>query len=700
MSTAIKRNMSVAVSGRGGTVPNAEDIQHGDSTMSVKYGREISREPNTAEKLEWLVTNGIGGYASGTVAGTLTRRYHGLLVAALKPPLGRNLLVTKFDETAVYNGKSYPLSANRWSDGTVDPHGYQNIESFHLEGTIPVWSFAIADAILRKRIWMKQGENTTYIRYELARASRPLELGIKAYVNYRDYHGTTRAGDWKMTVRHIDKGIEINPYQGATPFYLFADNADIRQFNEWYYGFSLAEERYRGLDHTEDHLHAGTFLSTLGAGEALTIIASVNAGPDKDVPRELGLRRTYEQELIERFRLIREKHSGNKSAEINRLALAADQFVVGRTLPDDTEGKSIIAGYHWFGDWGRDTMISLPGLTISTGRTRIARSVLKTFARYVDMGMLPNRFPDSGEKPEYNTVDATLWYFEAVRQYHETVRDGEFLKELFPVLEDIIRWHIEGTRYNIKADPEDGLLYAGEDGVQLTWMDAKVGDRVVTPRIGKPVEVNALWYNALRSMAGLAKHLKKSSKKYESLAGKALKGFSKFWNEEARCCYDVIDGPRGNDPSLRPNQIFAVSLPESPLTAERQRGVVEACALNLQTSVGLRSLSPDHGDYKGHYGGGQGSRDGAYHQGTVWGWLLGHMAIAHMKVYKDPDAALGILKPMLDQLRSHGIGSLSEIFDGDPPFTSRGCIAQAWTVGESIRAWLEIEKSSAGESGK
>lgn len=664
--------------------------------MSIKFGRETSRDLSTAEKREWLVTNGLGGYASGTIAGTLTRRYHGLLVAALTPPLGRNLLVTKFDETAVYNGKSYPLFANRWSDGTVDPHGYVNIESFYLDGIIPVWNFAIADAIVEKRIWMKRGENTTYTRYELKRASHPLDLGIKAYVNYRDYHGTTRAGDWKMSIQHVDRGIEINSYEGATPFYIFADNADVKQFNDWYYGFNLAEEEYRGLDHLEDHLHAATLTSSLKVGESVTIIATINSSPSMNINSELGLRQTYEQELIEKLSIKRHKSCQNMSVEIHQLALAADQFIVNRQLSNTKEGKSIIAGYHWFGDWGRDTMISLPGLTISTGRTRIARSILKTFSNYVDMGMLPNRFPDAGEKPEYNTVDATLWYFEAIRQYHEEVKDTEFLKELFPVLEDIIKWHIKGTRYNIKVDPEDGLLYAGEDGVQLTWMDAKVGDWVVTPRIGKPVEVNALWYNALFTMAAIARHLKKPSKKYESAAGQVLKGFSKFWNEDMHYCYDVIDGPEGNDSSLRPNQIFAVSLPASPLSPEQQREVVQACALNLLTTVGLRSLSPDHRDYKGYYGGNQESRDGAYHQGTVWGWLLGHLAIAHLKVYKDPDTARKILKPMLDQLRSHGIGSLSEIFDGDPPFTPRGCIAQAWTVGETIRAWMETEKSSEG----
>jgi predicted glycogen debranching enzyme len=342
-------------------------------------------------------------------------------------------------------------------------------------------------------------------------------------------------------------------------------------------------------------------------------------------------------------------------------------------------------------------MISLPGLTLTTGRPEVARKILRTFANFVDQGMLPNRFPDSGETPEYNTVDATFWYFEAIRAYYAETGDEQLLNELYPVLAEIIDWHQRGTRYNIKVDPADGLLHAGQPRVQLTWMDAKVGDWVVTPRIGKPVEVNALWYNALKAMAGFAEVLGESSEDYEAAADQTLQGFERFWNEGAGYCYDVIDGPDGDDGSLRPNQILAVSLPESPLLAKRQRAVVDACARHLLTSHGLRSLAPAEPQYQGHYGGDQRQRDGAYHQGTVWGWLLGPFCLAHFRVYGDPDQALGFLEPMAYHLSAAGLGSLSEIFDGETPFTPRGCFAQAWSVAEVLRVWQIIRQNPAAE---
>jgi predicted glycogen debranching enzyme len=377
-------------------------------------------------------------------------------------------------------------------------------------------------------------------------------------------------------------------------------------------------------------------------------------------------------------------------AWIQHLILAADQFVVRRPLPDDPEGMSVIAGYHWFGDWGRDTMISFPGLLLSTGRPEVARRILTTFARFVDQGMLPNRFPDAGEAPEYNTVDATLWYFEAIRAYHAATTDDRLLDQLYPILEDIVRWHRKGTRYGIAEDPRDGLLRSGEPGVQLTWMDAKIGDWVVTPRTGKAVEINALWYNTLRAMEAFARRLGRPAQTYDSLAARVQEGFGRFWIEAAGYCYDVIDGPGGDDPALRPNQIFAVSLPESPLSPERQRQVVDACARGLLTSFGLRSLAPSHPSYRGRYLGGPRERDAAYHQGPVWGWLMGPFALAYLRVYKDAEGASAFLEPVAHHLADHGVGSIAEIFDGDPPFTPRGCIAQAWSVSETLRAWMEI----------
>jgi predicted glycogen debranching enzyme len=657
--------------------------------MTIEWGREVSGRLAVAESREWLATNGIGGFASGTVAGLNRRRYHGLLMAALKPPLGRTLLVAKLDETAEYGGRRRALFTNRWADGTVDPHGYLAIEKFELQGTTPVWTFAIDEALLEKRIFMEQGANTTYVVYRLKRASAPLSLELKALVNYRDYHATTHAGTWRMKVEGVPSGLRVSAFEGAQPFVVLSSRGSAEPAHEWYQDVRLSGEEERGLDALDDELHAGTVRASLEPGESLTLALSTESAPSLDGEAAWKRRQAHEERLLSRWR------GAQPAAEdaprwVEQLVLAADQFVVSRPLADDPEGVSIIAGYHWFGDWGRDTMISLPGLTLSAGRPEVARRTLTTFARFVDQGMLPNRFPDAGEAPEYNTVDATLWYFDAIRAYHEATGDDDLLRELFPLLEDIVRWHRQGTRYGIGEDPSDGLLRSGEPGVQLTWMDAKVGDWVVTPRTGKAVEINALWYNALRVMARFAGRLKRPVKPWESLAGRIAEGFGRFWNQTAGYCFDVIDGPDGNDDALRPNQVFAVSLPESPLSPERQRMVVDACGRHLLTSFGLRSLAPGHPHYQGRYGGGPRERDGAYHQGTVWAFLLGPFAIAHQRVYRDRDLARSFLEPLAHHLSDFGVGSIAEIFDADAPFTPRGCIAQAWSVSETLRAWLEL----------
>jgi len=686
--------------------------------MVIAFGREICCNLDSAQSREWLVTNGIGGYASGTIAGLLTRRYHGLLVAALKPPLGRTLMLAKLDETAMYNDRPYPLYTNRWADGTIEPQGYKYIESFHLEGTTPVWRFALADAILEKRIWMQQSANTTYIQYRLHRGSKPIALAVKALINYRDHHHITRASDWQMSLETLEKGVCATAFPKAAPLYLLTDAEPEAKFRvstplyNWHYGFDLPAEKQRGLECCEAHLHAATFHFAIAPGNSLTLIASTEKNPQLNGDIALELRRTYDQEVLEKWSNVRKTPDW-----INHLVLAADQFIVSRPLPEEPEGKTIIAGYPWFSDWGRDTMIALPGLTICTGRSDIARSILRTFARYVDGGMLPNRFPDAGGVPEYNTVDATLWYFEAIRAYYYATRDDRLLSELWPILCEIVDWHIQGTRYNIHLDPDDGLIYAGETGVQLTWMDAKVGDWVVTPRIGKPIEISALWYNAIQAMVSFAQKLGKPHYEYQKLADRTAAGFTRFWNDATGYCYDVLDGPDGHDPRRLPNQIFAVSLPlltgdQSPnsllarglrvkethrytplLTPDRCRGVVDACAQQLLTSVGLRSLSPEDAQYRGEYGGDLLQRDRAYHQGTVWGWLIGPFVLAHLDLYKDPAQARELLEPMAHHILAGGVGSLGEIFEGDAPFEPRGCTAQAWTVAEVLRAWLAIQRT-------
>ncbi|HSM80064.1 MAG TPA: amylo-alpha-1,6-glucosidase [Nodosilinea sp.] len=683
--------------------------------MTISFGRHLCGSGAFATQQEWLVTNGLGGYGCGTVAGVLTRHYHGLLVAALQPPLERTLLVTKVDETATYLGQTYDLYSDRWADGTLHPEGYLHLESFRLEGTIPIWVYAIADAQIEKRVWMEPGANTTYLRYTVRRASAPVTLSLRVLVNHRSHHHSTQGEGWAMSINACPQGLRIQARDALPPFYLLSETAPAQPAHTWYNGYALAVEADRGIHPYDDHLHAATFAPTLGQGQSFTLVATTEAEADRSGQSALLRRLAYEQHLIAQGRAA--QPDDEPPAWVSQLVLAADQFVVNRPLSQGAEtgaqaaepggvepggastgaaqeepagGKSIIAGYPWFGDWGRDTMIALPGLTLATGRPALARLILQTFARYLDQGMLPNAFPESGAAPHYNTVDATLWYFEALRAYHQSTADLGLIEDLFPQLQTVITWHCKGTRHGIRVDPADGLLAAGEAGVQLTWMDAKVGDWVVTPRVGKPIEVNALWYNALLVMADLARRLGQPEADYEELAAQTRQGFQRFWSDGLGHCYDLLDGPAGADPSLRPNQIFAVALPaaslgEPCLNLERQRAVVDTVAQRLLTSHGLRSLDPAHPSYRGHYGGDPVQRDGAYHQGTVWSWLLGPFVQAHWRLYGDADLAHSFLEPLVDHLQGGCLGTIGEIFEGDAPMAPRGAFAQAWSVAELLR---------------
>jgi predicted glycogen debranching enzyme len=646
----------------------------------VAFGRAMCGDPEVAEKREWLVTNGLGGFASGTVAGTLTRRYHGLLFAALKPPVGRTLLVTKLDEVVTYDGGTYRLARNRWGSGAVDPQGDTLIERFELEGTIPVWTYAFADGLLEKRVWMEPDANATYVGYRVRRARQGVRLQAAALVNYRDLHGLTHAGDWHMNVDALSDGVRVSAFPESVPFVVRADRGTVQPAHEWYYGFALREEHERGLDDREDHLHVATFSVELREGEAVTFLAATEPHvPVFDAVEALERRRVHEREALARADVA-------APAWVAQLVLAADQFIVRRPLPDHPDARSIIAGYHWFGDWGRDTMISLPGLALATGRSEIAAKILETFARYLDRGMLPNFFPDAGETPTYNSVDAALWYVEAVRAYLAETVDLPFVARLFPALETIVAHYRDGTRFRIRQD-DDGLIVAGEPGVQLTWMDAKVGDWVVTPRIGKPIEVNALWYNALCAMAAFANALGRSSSPYAEMAVRTGGGFQRYWSEGLGYCYDVLDGPDGDDSAFRPNQLFAVSLYETPFSRERGRAIVDACAAKLLTSHGLRSLAEDDPRFRRRYGGSPFDRDGAYHQGTAWTYLLGPFIEAHLCVHHDIDAAAAFLEPIACALDARGLGTLGEIAEATPPFAFDGAIAQAWSVAEILRVW-------------
>jgi predicted glycogen debranching enzyme len=526
------------------------------------------------------------------------------------------------------------------------------------------------------------------------RAARPVDLEITPLVTYRDFHALTSGQGWWPDVESQPRGAVIHAFDGARPFQVLADGGHFTASGVWYWDFHHREETARGLDDRSDLYTPGTFSVSLTLGATFTLVLTTEPDPDMDSERAFAAEQVRQRELLRRA-AAEQAHPA-----VQQLVLAADQFIVTR-LDDiasngqqSSIGKTVIAGYHWFADWGRDTMIALPGLTLSTGRPEEAAGILRTFAHYIADGLLPNNFPDSaGVIPGYNTVDATLWYVHAIRAYYQATGDDALIDELLPVLADIADRHIVGTRYHIHVDPNDGLLYAGEPGVQLTWMDAKIGDWVVTPRIGKPVEINALWYNLLCALAGfLAERGDTAAETYRALAGRVRISFrARFIHPEHGYLADVVDGPDGDDWTRRPNQIFAVSLPDPLLDGAEAQAVVGAVSTMLLTSYGLRSLAPDHVAYHGDYGGDSARRDGGYHQGPVWTWLIGGYVEAHYRVYGDKDAALALLRPFADHLRDAGLGSISEILEGDPPHLPRGAVAQAWGVAEVLRVWRALE---------
>ena len=671
----------------------------------LTLGRDICGDWNDAVGREWLVTNGLGGYACGTVAGANTRRYHAFLMASLEPPVARTLLVAKVDLSAHYLGRPYPLSANEFADGAVDPRGFVHLESFTVSNGVPVWRYALADALLEQRIFMAPGANTSYLRLELLRASAALRIEFKPLVTYRDYHSHGRGPQHFQATAGEDTCTVAG--SNGEPLYRLAVNfGKYTATDTWYWNFLHREEFGRGLDALEDLWGPGTFAAELTAERPLfstATAARAEPPPGNEVLAALEVR---SRRLIAAL---------PKSAPswLQTLAIASDQFIVQRG-EKSAATASIIAGYPWFTDWGRDTMIALPGLTTVLGRFDTAAAVLRTYTRFVDRGMLPNRFPDAGaghpgaahagETLEYNTADATLWLFQAVSEYLEAKRDPDLLREIYPTLTAIIHAHADGTRYGIRVDPNDGLLRAGEAGTQLTWMDAKHGDHVATPRIGKPVEINALWLNALNVALRLAGRLRDTAEKRfcSGLLKRASDGFARFWNAERGCLYDVLDAPgsvhdapTSPDAQVRPNQIFAVSLPYCVLPPEHMRAVVDTCARELLTSHGLRSLSPQDPAYVGRYLGNAWQRDTAYHQGTVWSWLLGPFARAHYRVYGDARRAQAYLAPIEQHLAAACVGSVSEVFDGDAPHIARGCFAQAWSVAEILRAWLYLERQNS-----
>jgi predicted glycogen debranching enzyme len=649
----------------------------------IEFDGLICSDLAEASSREWLETNGIGGFASSTIIGLDTRRYHGLLIAATKPPVGRVVLLSKLEETLVIDSARFELSANQYQ-GVIHPRGHLYLNSFRLD-PFPFFRYRLQGIEIEKSVFLVHDENTVVVQYFLFGdpGSRSCALEVRPLIAFRDFHSTTHAND------AIDRRVEAEPGRATVtpypdlPSLHFSHNAQsIDPTGFWFYKFEYERERERGLDSLED-LYSPLLLRFELRKDAPAVMIASTGPHEANEASELGPR-----EKARRKKIVAAPPVRDPFTEI--LTAAADQFIVARG-----DHKSVIAGYPWFGDWGRDVMISLPGLTLVTGRYDDARNMLRALARSIDQGMLPNRFPDAGEPPEYNTVDATLWMFHAIHEFLRYTRDYDFVRtELYQPLVDILAWHERGTRHGIKL-ASDGLLHAGEPGVQLTWMDAKVGDWVVTPRIGKPVEIQALWYNALLLMEHLAAGFgdRERAAHFNALAKRTRERFTQvFWNEAEGGLYDVVSDA-GGDSSIRPNQIFAVSLPYSLLPPDQALRVVDVVEWELLTPFGLRTLSRHDPNYHGRYGGDPRSRDSAYHQGTVWPWLLGPFLTAYVRVHGSSAEARDRARRFIEPLRGHlwgaGLGQISEIFDGDPPHHPAGCIAQAWSVAEVLRTYVE-----------
>jgi predicted glycogen debranching enzyme len=644
---------------------------------------------DTAQSKEWIITNGIGGYASSTVAGMNTRRYHGLLVAATAPPVGRFVMLSKLEDALIIGGERVELSTNLYRGGVVHPTGYLHLEAFSLD-PFPIYTYSGPGFELTKSIFMVHGTNTVVIEYTLSQGNAgEIALEVRPLIAFRDYHSTTNEnGVLDPTLVETFGCVRVKPYPDLPGLFLAHDADSVVADGAWYRNFEYAEEKARGFDDAEDLFSPLVFRTSLTGHKRFVLIASTEKHSAADAA---GYRRA--KALRETSSYYQHHSKGERSDLITALERAAEQFIVARP-----PFKSVIAGYPWFADWGRDTMIALPGLLLCTGKTEAAKDILLEFERSIDRGMLPNRFPEKGETPEYNTVDATLWFFEAIWQYLHSRTEPAWKEEawhlvetcFYPALKNIADFHLSGTRNGIHAD-DDGFLWAGDESTQLTWMDAKVGDKAITPRAGRPVEIQALWYNALRILEEFGREIgdNTAADRYAGIALRLRRRFEPvFWNHERQCLFDVV-GSSWVDAAIRPNQVIAISLRHCLLGKERALDVLKVAERELLTPYGLRTLSPSDPNYRGRYEGDVWSRDSAYHQGTVWPWLAGPFFSAKLQFAGDRAEAVEETKAWLQRFSSHlkeaGLGQVSEIFDGDAPHQPRGCIAQAWSVAELLR---------------
>ncbi len=667
---------------------------------------------------EWLVTNGLGGYACGTVAGVSTRRFHGVLIAALPAPLGRCLALAALDETLRLDGAAARLSGSAPFGGPVRTPE-DSLSEFALEDGLPVWTWDVGSVRLEKRVLMSHLRNTVHVTYALRSAPGVITLELRPYFNVRPHEGSVESlharcpdtpedtPSFPYHVEECDRGLEVLAAR-VPPIRLALVGPRTARLLPGAETVDLlyATERDRGYDFCGPIASPGRWELLLQPGDALTVVVSMQswdelAAIDPDEARASEHRRRRE--------LVRRAHPALHAGLGAELVLAADQFVISphtrvadeaRLHAEGREARSVIAGYHWFTEWGRDTMIGLEGLTLLTGDPGDAASILRTFAQHVRDGLIPNYFPEGAEEPVYHTADASLWFVHAIARYERLSGDVVLRRALAPAVDEILERHVAGTRFGIGMDPRDGLLRQGAPGYQLTWMDAKVDDWVVTPRRGKAVEINALWYNALR----LAEHWARTdgnaaaAERFGAIAARAYAAFNaRFWNADAGCCFDVVDveGRDGvTDSSLRPNQLFAIALPHPVLAPEHWRPVLAAIRGALLTPVGVRTLAPGHPDYRARYDGDLRARDAAYHQGTAWGWLLGPLVDAWRRAYGgDPDGFSWITEGIATHLSEACLGQASEIFDAEAPYTPRGCVAQAWSVAELIRCLVTIAPS-------
>ena len=648
---------------------------------------------------EWLVTNGLGGYASGTLAGTITRRYHGLLVAALPNPLGRTMMFNQLIEWVSGKGEHpIPLGGGSNTD---------TLAEFRVEQGLPVWLYDVQGIRIEKRLMLPSGQNSVCVTYRLIEGPAGLTLHLRPALQVRPHDAPVSTRTPVYTLALAEDRFEIIPGGEFPPLrmYVYGEHTGFVFEPSTSSPVDYSQEAARGYESHGTLWSRGRFDIMLEMNKPVALMASVESW---DVMAALDPDELTLCESRRRRAMIRRVKDADNSSVVSELVLGADQFIiapVGRTRDSiraratGEELRTVIAGYYWFTDWGRDTMISLEGLCLVTGRHREARWILRTFARYVRAGLIPNMFPEGSHEGLYHTADATLWFFHAVDRYLTYTGDGEFLQELLPLLQAILSHHIEGTRFHIRVDPDDGLLSQGEEGYQLTWMDAKCGDWVVTPRRGKAVEINALWYNALVLAAGWLKDAGRAedATRFEERAARVQTAFNaRFWYAKGGYLYDVIDGPdKKVDESLRPNQIFAISLPRPVLDPKHWASVMEKIESTLLTPYGLRSLAPGSRDYQANYHGDLKTRDAAYHQGTVWSWLIGPYVDALLRLHPDARArARASLKGLTDHLGEACIGHVAEVFDAEPPFLPRGCVAQAWSMAELLRAYERTRDGS------